>query len=365
MRRLIPLLIGLCVLVVAGTAWAQEAWCTANSANCVCSDTLQSTSYTRGTFGSNYAIVLGDQVGSKPCHFDDPASENSSVQWSGAPAGFNTFAQMLQISTDSTVLNLLPNRSPTSVARFLRFAADNDNGTTRLGYAPIDLAGLSSKRIAMRWYSYHTSNYQWQGDGTCTNGKIAHNSAGFQQPALMTLTIHQGGSGATSLYTFIDGIWLWAWSGHSGFEGFTSGTGPRSGAGQGAHNYRGKWYRHEVVVVNPRSTDTGGYNFTYFVKNITDNTAEVEDVRFSAGCTSCMASGGPNFTWDSSIHPTNNMTSLHTEFYRADGCNGWQGWVYAAVASWTTDAGQRIGAASEVEGGSAAPAAPSGLTVTP
>ena len=58
------------------------------------------------------------------------------------------------------------------------------------------------------------------------------------------------------------------------------------------------------------------------------------------------------------------MTALHTEFYRFGGCAGWQGWVYLAMGKWSTDAGQRIGAATEVEGGGGLPPnAPSNLVV--
>ena len=278
----------------------------------------------------------------------------TSISWTYG-AG-DTFASMLQVSTDSTILNLLPNRNPTSVARFLRFAADQDNATIRFGMSNLDLSGLSSRRLAFRWYSYHSSDYQWAGDGSCTNGKIAHNSNALNAPALMTLTAHGGGTGGnTSLYTFTD-TWNWAWSGHGTFEGFNTGAGPHPSGAHSVYNYRGKWYRHEVVVSNPKSSDSGGYDFQYFVKNITDGSAEVEDVRFSSGCTGCMAVGGPDFTWDSSIHPTNNMNALHTELYRAGTCLGWEGWVYAMIASWDTNAGQRIGAAYEVEGGSGATA---------
>ena len=40
---------------------------------------------------------------------------------------------------------------------------------------------------------------------------------------------------------------------------------------------------------NPRTTDTGGYNYRYFVKNVTDNLAEVEDTSLATGtCTNCF-----------------------------------------------------------------------------
>jgi hypothetical protein len=333
-------------LLPSDRAHAQESWCTANPAACVCSDTFQSTTYTNVLSGSNYGQALGDQVGPKPCRMDDPVNQPTSVQWSYGAGG--TFASMFKTSSDASILSLLPNRNSQAVPRFLRFAADNDNQTARFGYSPIPLAALGSRRIAMRWYSYHSPNYQWAYEGTCTNGKIAHNSAGYFSYPMMTLTIHGGLTSLYSFNSFSGGGWVWP--GHSSFEGFGGGSGPRPASPYSTYNYRGKWTRHEIVVSNPRAGDVGGYDFRYYVKNVTDNGPEVEDVRFSSSCTNCMA-GGANYVWDSGIHPTADMKSLHTEFYRAGGCAGWQGWVNLAVASWPTNAGQRIGPAVEVEGG--------------
>jgi hypothetical protein len=332
-------------------ASAQEAWCIAHPSNCVGSETFQSTSYRQvgGAGSRQHGVFLGDETGSKPMHWGDvvPVGTPASVSWTYGPG--DTFGSMLQIETDPSVLSLLPNRNTASVARFVR-SLDSHGGAIRFGEAAMDLAARGAKRLALRWYSYHVPGYQWAGDGGCTNGKIAHNSNGYQQPAMMTLTIHGGGSGgATSVYTFLN-TWKWLWGGRTLFEGFTQGAGPRSGAGVSAYKYRGKWFRHEVVVSNPRASDVGGYDFQYFVKDVTDGGKEVEDIRLSAGCTSCMPQGGPNFSWTSDIRPSNDMGWLHTEFYRAGICRGWQGWLYAVVATWTTNAGQRIGAAAEVEG---------------
>ena len=349
--RFAAMLTGLLWLLSGHEAMAApEAACTALGSNCVCSDTFQSTSYSVVAQQAGiHAVYIGDQVGDKPCHWGDIVATGTaaSIHWTYG-AG-DTLASMLQISTDSSILNLLPNRNVTDVARFLR--SQVGVSALRFGEAGMDLSTMASRRLEMRWYSYHSSDYEWAGDGSCTNGKIAHNSNDYQQAALMTLTLHGGATAQSSLYTFLNS-WNWLWSGHSSFEGFNSKTGPRPGSAVDAHGYRGKWFRHSVVISNPKSADAGGYDFQYFVKNITDGTAEVEDVRFSAGCTNCMAVDGPDFTWDTSIHPSNNMNWLHTEFYRAGTCLGWQGWTHLMIASWTTNAEQRIAAASEVEGGS-------------
>src|SRR2546422_11602714 len=122
--------------LVASAVWveasgAQEAWCTANPAACLCSDTFQSTSYTaRYIEGNNSAGYIGNQVGSKACLLD-PGHGTTSISWNFGVG--TTFASMAQISTDATILNLLPNRDPTTLARFLRFASDNNNSPMRFG----------------------------------------------------------------------------------------------------------------------------------------------------------------------------------------------------------------------------------------
>jgi len=110
-------------------------------------------------------------------------------------------------------------------------------------------------------------------------------------------------------------------------------------------------------VRRPRNADAEagglGFDFQFFTKNVTDDTDEIEEYRFSSGCQgNCLVTGGPNFDWNTGTYPTEDMPSLHSEFYRAGTCAGWQGWIYAMVAKWDTDTGsERIGAASEVEGG--------------
>ena len=150
-----------------------EQWCTDNPSNCLVSDQFQSTSYTRGSWDGGGANFLGDQVGSKPGSNNLLGEEDVSV----GVGGNNTFATTLAISTDSAILNLLPNRDQTNVTRFLRHGADNlggnQSGVYRFGHMTIPL-GTTVKRMAIRWYTYYSSDFEWAGQGSCTNGKIAH-----------------------------------------------------------------------------------------------------------------------------------------------------------------------------------------------
>lgn len=357
------LLLAFGVLLAPAIAGAQEAWCLANPSNCVMSETFQSTSYTRvADYGSGGAF-LGNQSASKPGHYAGVDLSIQAVYGSG-----NTFASSLAISTDSGILNLLPNRNTTSVARFLRHAGDNNSGqasTYRFGYDPVPL-GTTTKRLALRWYSYHSPDYEFAYQASCTNGKIAHSSGTNFSAPYFTFQSYRN---ATNHYSFISSG-AWVWSGHSSFDGIVGGHACRPGAAVDLNTWRGKWFRHEIVVRRPRRADSSsglGYDFSFFTKNVTDGTAEVEDVRFSSGCTSCLFDGGvpgSNFVWNTGTYPTADMAALHTELYRAGTCAGWQGWLYAVLAKWDTDAGQRIGPATEVESGGKTLAAPSNLNLT-
>lgn len=361
---------------------AQEAWCAANPTNCVCSDTFTSTSYTKNTSVSDEfsAVFLGDQVGSKPCHYLADAS--MQVVYNA-----NTFATTLAVSTDATILGKLPQRDASAVPRFLRHGANlfDDTGTNgqdstyRFGYDPIALG--SAKRLSMRWYVYHSADYETAYYGSCTNGKIGHVSAASYNTPRLTFTWL---GGTSSTYSWQDD-WGWAWpSGTAGFDGWSSGNPPRPGAYAQLNNLRDRWLRFELIIKHPRAADasTAGVGFGYelWITDVTNGGAPVLDQQLSAGCTGCTGVGNGVFPPNSFTYQDADLQALHTEYYRSTDsasngtctgsgtpwgcctgrgtgtcnvhqCLGWQGWLYLAIAKWDTDAGQMIGAATEVEGG--------------
>ena len=364
--------------VEAQTPVAEEAWCVANPSNCVMSEPFQSTSYTRTTNDATpAALYTGDQT-TKLGLCNQPFNGACSISSHYGPSA--VFADNFTISTDGTILGLLPNRDSSKVARFLRYNGANMDNTPRFGYSPIPL-GTTVRRIAMRWYSYHSPSYEFgrEGGTDCTNGKIAHSSAAiWGRSPIFTFQTY---TGETNHYSFLPGGFSggptpsWVWPGNSSFDGMVGGHGTHPGAAFQLAGWRGKWFRHEIVVTYPLTADAqaNGFDFQFFTKNVTDGTAEFEDYRFSSGCTGCLAGGG-DFVWDTGgggAYPTVDMSALHTEFYRAadeGSCVGWQGWLYAVVAKWDSNAGQRIGAASEVEGGAppdtTPPTDPTSLVVT-
>jgi len=119
----------------------------------------------------------------------------------------------------------------------------------------------------------------------------------------------------------------------------------------------------EVVVSNRFNP---GYRMEMYARNITDNWPE-KKIMDSNG--TWGGGGGP---WIPS--PTLTPAEINVLFrfdvgahdfsYRAGICPGWIGQSHWMMAQWDTNAGQRIGPATEVEGGTSdttPPAAPTGL----
>jgi len=143
----------------------------------------------------------------------------------------------------------------------------------------------------------------------------------------------------------------------------------------------GKWYRYEVVL---RRMTTGSTSVILeaYRKNVTDNKAEFKIIGTSIARTGCNCSG-PSFDdlgngGSTTTLKTPNQTQLTRVapnlFRNDDGahkCGSWRAYSHMLVAAWSTDAGQRIGPATEIEssGGAtvntprATPAAPVTLGV--
>jgi len=382
MRIILSIIIAFGLAITS--AISKEAWCTSNPSNCVCSEDFQSTTYTEVGNDTVSAFCLGDQTGDKPCRYTDYlAGDPYSFMMIGTTGynGTTDCTSKMTISTDATLLADL-NNGVGSVARFLRHTAANFTGYSgsqpemRFGYDPIDLTGV--KRISIRFYSYHSSDYQWASDGSCTNGKLAHNNATNYNPPYPTITYPSSTAGGGQMYVFRDEEYNW--DGHANFEGFYFGP-EAPGNTFIVGDQRNRWYRHEVIIRRPRQSDSAGlglgYDMEYWTTNISDGGVTQAALKLSAGCTGCMAFGGTgtgnDFAWDTSFHPlTVDLPALYTELFReGTTCNGWQGWAYATVAKWTTDdctgitcnggsgfptsgqTGPMIGPATEVEAGGA------------
>lgn len=375
------------VLVVALGGWlapdagAMETRCTTMDTDCLCSEPLQSTTYT--DLGSGFAN--GDTAETKPCAYWDGPTRRLNYAFGAT----GTFAGDMAVGSNSTVLAALPNRTA-SMARYLRpkydlFGTGNPS-TIRLGYSNIDLTTRGIKRLSLRWYRYQSSDYEWaqmyhsapnDTSKKCTNGKIVYqNSSYYQNP---TLTWQSYGDMVGGPYNF-SSAGGWHHGAYSSFEGMSAWIPTAGSAPIELTSTRGKWARYETIVRRPRKVDSdaSGFDVELWIKNVTDGGANNQVAKFSAGCTGCMTLNGvsgQNFVWGTGSHPNVDMQDLHIEDYRAsdttqtpeaDGkCYGWQAYAYVMMAAWTTDNGTEfIGAANEVEGTGSAPIGTPTLSVS-
>jgi hypothetical protein len=103
------------------------------------------------------------------------------------------------------------------------------------------------------------------------------------------------------------------------------------------------------------------------MKNVTDNTPEIQII--DSRVPTNYANG---FNWGTaqatSLHPTSTVVDMAIDMFRTCGA-GYHGESHFLAAAWSTEAGQRIGAAVEIEGGGSgadttAPVAPTNLRVS-
>ncbi len=114
---------------------------------------------------------------------------------------------------------------------------------------------------------------------------------------------------------------------------------------------KGKWLRYEIVVHNAAPTGPGT-TFEVFLKNVTDNQPEIRIIDSS------VAEGQWTTALATMLHPTATISTMTINGYRAGSCTGFAAYSHYLAAAWSTDSGQRIGAAHELEGMDSVPPAP-------
>ena len=349
----------LTVLVMMLAAWlgvvanpdpaqAQEARCTELGANCVCSEPLQMT---------GFAVHPGGSWRNP----NDSTVKECEVEY-GLGAGW-AIARSLDplISSNPAVLAALPTGH--SVNRFATFP-DGYTGGMAIGHG----MGPSTsfvKRVSLRWYEYYSPNYAFDDDPeSCNASKL------FEMNSNVGGMITDIGYGPPSIYNFLT-FNLAGSQDCCGYGGLnvnmptnilqTMG-GPAFGSPSPYYSYyRGKWVRWEIVVVN-RDSSVDPWEQHVYVKNITDNGAEYEVA------SSCDVGG--NLAAPCTQRATAVFNNFHVNGYRQDNCPGTRAYSHLLFAGWDTNAGQRIGAAVEIESGGGSggdttpPAAPLNLRLS-
>lgn len=324
-------------LIALGVFWgasheasAAEQRCNELGANCECSEPLNTNSYTE----VSSAYWAANDTTTKKCNLEGIAG---AIISNGS--GFNFQA----VSSGEALTRLPAAHTNTWVLKTLDGGGGQFNGH--------QFAATNTAHIAMRWYHYYSSNHAFNNDGGgCLNsGKFLQFGAGAP------IGQHNG---SPHLYG-----WGTTWA-PGGIDCCIYGPGPSTFRDEGNAKLKGKWWRFEAHVFN--TLPTGSVTkIKVYRKNVTDNTPE-ELFIDTTQVTSQPVSDNWSSTLATTIKPTSRISNIWTDWFRNGTCSGFQAVSHYLAASWDTDAGQRIGAAVEIEGGgdTTPPIPPTGLRIS-
>lgn len=326
-------------MILSGIAASQaaEQRCGQLGANCICSEPLQMTGFS----SINNAWQNPNDTAGLECGTEVPG---------GAITRAN--ASDLLGSTDATALGRLPLGS--SVQRFLA-TRPGVSGTLFIGgsHNTSNLGSAYNARMAMRVYVYHSPDYNFRDETPPCHSKFLQGSVGSWHV--------ENAFGDVSMYQFTNPNWgpstafprdcCWAIPG-------------RVGPTFRHEDWKGHWFRVEEIVTNRSGP---GVRHLLYMKDVTRGVTPL----WNNGAETLImdwygTASGPD-PWDASFNTrivsSPSQIPMDLNFYRevssgGGACNGWRGASHIMYAGWNTDAGQRIGAAVEVEGGGADPAQP-------
>lgn len=308
---------------------ANEQRCIDLGANCIASEPLNTGTYTYINPWCNAGDTSG---GDKQMRIDSSGAAGQFIEnSSGADMSDWSFP------TSGVMFAAMPNMSP-SVTRFLQ-GSPEPSDVNFLGHQ--FGAGDPTARRSMRWYQYFSSTWEDSNGSNpgCLNGGKIFELGPSSNPVVFT------SNGNHQMYG-------WAVSGWniSPFDCCT--TGPGSAAfSMSEGTVRGKWWRFEVVVRNALSTGSVT-KIELWRTNVTDGGATIK-VLDTADFTVGSGTGGDNWsnTQATTLKPSARLDQFNVVGWRNGTCAGYVGYSHLMAAAWSTDAGQMIGAASELEGG--------------
>jgi hypothetical protein len=336
-RHLVPLIVGFGIFCIAASAEAGvEARCTELGANCIASEPLNTDTYVQDV------AAFWDPADTDP---KDTTSKQMSLddQFPGACIEETGFDTKHVVDTSGPMFSALPNISP-SIKFLLRTTTSGGNF---LGH--VFPASAPTARVAFRWYVYFSSDFEFT-DSTCLNsGKL------FEMGDAAIPLVWTGGTRHQ----------MYGWAGWSptSLDCCLFGPGPSGGnIPYDAATMNGKWWRFEIAVRNNLPTASQTIIQTWR-KNVTDNLAE----QLVLDTSMATPQGAVGDQWTSAqastLKPLKTMARFAVTVWRNGVCAGYHGVTHMLAAAWDTDAGQRIGAATEIEG-STVPA-PKNLNVLP
>jgi hypothetical protein len=353
-------LFALLLVLAPALAVAQEARCTALGANCLCSEPLEMTGFTSPTAGYWNPNDSTTKQCSQLISLDAGAAISSEPT---APA-----PRIARPADDPTMFAALP--AGNTVPRILKPSTNTGFGGFDIMHWPTSgIQGMA--RIAARWYLYYSPTYQFGSTAPCDNsGKRTAPREGFMEGSFSDVTnrmLFYGWGGADAAHT---------WGGGAAATSINMTPGQDTANSPTISTVQGKWWRIEFVVIN--NTGSPGAVLLEYWKNVTNNLPEfvMTDTRVACvrppgtgpGCGNIAAED-----WTASVAanlttPSGGLNRFGPEGFRnGSGCTGYPAYSHYLMAAWSTNAGQRIGAATEVEGGGGPltpPGTPGSLTVT-
>jgi len=297
-------------LLWATGAHAEEQRCAGLGTNCICSEPLQMTSFT----------PLTD-------NFYNP-TDSTTKECKGSvsqPVGSALWRQRsaLSASTDATAMAALP--SGHGVQRFLRSTDDHQHGWW-VGHN-VDVPA-SFVRIAARWYIYRTPTFDFNQEGTCINTKIAQMGAANESAGKNHQVINW--APGMQVYNFLHGT--------PSLDCCLSGP---AKVWLTSAEQKGKWWVYEIAITNRAGP---AYRTEMWARNVTDNGNEKKVID------TAIDSRVNNWTPPATSLVSGIRVNNHRYGGTSGTCRGWIGISHYLMAGWTTNAGQRIGPALEIEG---------------
>lgn len=333
-RRMIPrltrqwLALGMLGLVWASSTDAAEQRCNELGTNCVCSEPFQMTSFTKSV---DPAFWNPTDSTTKECGYEAAGHPISRVQ------------QDVRPQSDATALSRLP--AGHSISRFVSGGAGM-HGIFFIG-GDVNTAALGATfnaRMAVRGYVYHSPDYNFRDDTPACHSKFLQGQPGAWHWENFVGSIHQYQFGGANFGP------------SSAFPRDCCWGAPGAALELTKNDWRGHWFRFEDVVTNRSGA---GARHILYMKDVTRGVPQLNGgAEFVAADWYGTGTGPDN--WDSSFNKiiTSNprLLPVAVNFYReisaGGGCNGWRGLSHLMIAGWDTNAGQRIGPAAEIEGGS-------------
>lgn len=297
----------------SGTPFEQK--CANLGVNCICSEPLDAPGLAISPNGTGGGLINPSASTTYECSLGDSGQAISTDD-------LNCF----DIANDPTVLAALP--SGHQMSWFYR-GRDSQRCIHNIGHI---LGPTPVKRVAMRWYVYHSTDYDFLGSGAPTLGCDSQ-MVGFDQG--LQISNARGGIGVSNFV-------------NANPSQDCCANNPGGEANTLESSWLGKWWRAEVVLTDRDCTALGTCNWRLqmYLQNVTDGTAEFRAVD--------TALTDPELNFSSNRFWPARMDSISVANYRAENvpnqCTGFRALSHVMIAGWDVDLGQRIGRANEVEG---------------